>query len=213
MSFTTTAWQAAAPIVQAIEQHPFIAGLADGTLAPDRFRYYMEQDACYLAHYARTLALAASQAPHADGVEFWAGSAVRAITVERELHAQFVADAARVVASPTCVAYTGSLAALATQGCYPALTAGLLPCFRIYQHVGARLAPHATVTHPYRQWIAAYADPAFAAAAGQAGALVDRAVAAGGAAAAARAQAAFLAACRHEWRFWDAAWRRESWLP
>ncbi|TAL75046.1 MAG: thiaminase II [Rhodanobacter sp.] len=211
MSFTATAWQAAAPIVGAIEQHPFIAGLADGTLAMERFRHYMAQDACYLAAYARVLALAASQAPHADEVEFWAGSAVRAISVERELHAQFIADTAGIGVSPTCAAYTGGLAALATQGCYPALVAGLLPCFRIYQHVGERLAPHASATHPYRLWIAAYADPAFATASRRAGELADRAVAAGGPALAARAQAAFLTACRHEWMFWDAAWRLETW--
>ncbi|HET8765066.1 MAG TPA: hypothetical protein VFM52_07575, partial [Rhodanobacter sp.] len=76
----------------------------------------------------------------------------------------------------------------------------------------ALLASRVTATHPYRQWIAAYADPAFAAASQRAGELVDRAVAEEGAAAA-RAQAAYLAACRHEWRFWDAAWRQETWQP
>lgn len=212
MSFTATAWRAAAPIVQAIERHPFITGLAAGTLPMERFCHYMTQDACYLGTYAKALALAASQARHADEVEFWAGSAVRAITVERELHAQFVADTAGVVASPACAAYVDSLAALGTKGCYPALVAGLLPCFRIYQHVGALLASRVTATHPYRQWIAAYADPAFAAASQRAGELVDRAVVEEGAAAV-RAQAAYLAACRHEWCFWDAAWRQETWQP
>ena len=38
--------------------HPFITGLADGTLSDDRFLHYLIQDSLYLREYARVFAMA-----------------------------------------------------------------------------------------------------------------------------------------------------------
>jgi hypothetical protein len=43
MGFTTEAWSAAADVLGAIEKHPFVTGLADGTLSEERFAFYMAQ--------------------------------------------------------------------------------------------------------------------------------------------------------------------------
>lgn len=213
MAFTDEAWRAASDVLAAIEAHPFVTGLSDGTLAKERFEYYMAQDALYLADFARMLALAASQASDSDEVLFWAGGAANAIAVERELHAQFVTDLDAGTKSPTCTAYTSFLAALGSSGSYPALVTGLLPCYWVYEHVGNRLlaASGDLAEHPYRPWIATYGDPAFAEATRQARAVVDRAVQARSAGERDRALEAFLTAARYEWMFWDAAWRMETW--
>jgi hydroxymethylpyrimidine/phosphomethylpyrimidine kinase len=39
--------------------HPFVLGIADGTLPIESFIYYLKQDYLYLQHYARAAALAA----------------------------------------------------------------------------------------------------------------------------------------------------------
>jgi hydroxymethylpyrimidine/phosphomethylpyrimidine kinase len=39
--------------------HPFVRGIADGTLPAESFIYYLKQDYLYLQHYARAAALAA----------------------------------------------------------------------------------------------------------------------------------------------------------
>jgi hydroxymethylpyrimidine/phosphomethylpyrimidine kinase len=39
--------------------HPFVRGIADGTLSKDCFIYYIKQDYLYLVNYARCAALAA----------------------------------------------------------------------------------------------------------------------------------------------------------
>lgn len=39
--------------------HPFVRGMADGTLPKENFIYYIKQDYLYLQHYARSAALAA----------------------------------------------------------------------------------------------------------------------------------------------------------
>jgi thiaminase/transcriptional activator TenA len=213
MTFTTKAWSSVAGLLDAIEAHPFVQGLADGTLEPEKFGYYMTQDALYLADYARMLALASSQAPDADEVLFWARSAANAVAVERELHGRFVRDLGAATKSPTCTGYTSYLAALGSAGSYAALVTGLLPCYWIYEHVGNRLLAAAAdlADHPYGAWISTYGDPAFAQVARSAREIVDRAAADASTADTARALQAFTTSTRYEWMFWDAAWRLETW--
>lgn len=213
MTFTDELWQAAAPVLEAIDKLPFLIALEDGSLPRDHFDYYMAQDSHYLASYGRVLASAAGQADKPDDLLFWAGSATTAVSVERQLHAAHVADFTAVEASPTCTAYTSYLLSLVTSGCYPALVAGLLPCFWIYEDVGRRLKDRIgdLVGHPYADWIDTYGDPGFAAATGQARAIVDRAAEQAGRADRQRMRRTFATAARYEWMFWAAAWRRETW--
>ena len=43
-TFTGELWDAIRPVYAAILEHPFLRGLADGTLPEERFRYYISQD-------------------------------------------------------------------------------------------------------------------------------------------------------------------------
>jgi len=213
MSFSQDAWEAVAPIRKAIDELPFLTGMEDGTLPRDSFVYYMAQDALYLSDYGRVLAAAASQSADAAELLFWARSACTVVTVERELHAAHVADFAAIPRSPTCMAYTSYLFSLAAAGCYPALAAGILPCFWVYEDVGNRLKNRLgdLTGHPYADWISTYGDPEFAAATEQAKQLVDRLAAQADPDTVGRMHQGFATASRYEWMFWDAAWRHEAW--
>ena len=213
MSFSQDAWEAVAPIRKAIGGLPFLTGMEDGTLRRESFDYYMAQDAHYLVDYGRVLAAAASQTSDTGELVFWARSAYTAVTVERELHAAHVADFAAIPRSPTCTAYTSYLFSLAAAGCYPALAAGILPCFWIYEDVGSRLKDRVgdLPGHPYADWISTYGDPEFAAATEQARQIVDRLAGQADPGTVERMHEAFATASRYEWMFWDAAWRQESW--
>ena len=46
---------AAAPIAAACVNHPFVRGLADGSLSEERFLYYLGQNIHYLVNYRRAL--------------------------------------------------------------------------------------------------------------------------------------------------------------
>lgn len=212
-SFTTDAWDRADAIRQAIDDLPFVTGLADGTLSAQRFGYYMAQDAHYLGAYARVLAACAAQSPDAAQLTFWAAGAQRAIAVESALHESHLRGSAPVEASPTCVAYTSYLFSLVGAGSYPALVAGVLPCFWIYQDVGDRLVDTVSGTseHPYADWIATYADPAFAAVTHQVRQLTDALADDAAPATRQRMHETFHTASRFELLFWDAAWRCEQW--
>ena len=213
MSFTDDAWARIEPIRTRIEELPFVVALRDGSLERETFAYYMAQDALYLAEYGRALAAAAAQSTTGDDLVFWAEAARTTIVVERELHASHVADMAAAQPSPTCVAYTSYLLSLAGAGCYPALAAGVLPCFWIYEDVGSRiLAGVADLeAHPYGDWIGAYGDPEFAEQTRAAKSIVDRLAAQADAGTRERMMTAFVRGSQFEWMFWDAAARREEW--
>jgi thiaminase/transcriptional activator TenA len=213
MSFSQDAWESIAPIRKAIDELPFLNGMEDGSLPRAWFIYYMAQDAHYLADYGRVLAAAASQTTHADELIFWARSANMTVIVERELHAAHVADFAAIPKSPTCTAYTSYLFSLAAAGRYPALAAGIVPCFWIYEDVGRRLKERVIdlAGHPYGDWISTYGDQDFAASTEQAKQILDRLGAQADPVMLEGMHEAFATASRYEWMFWDAAWRQETW--
>ena len=51
------------PVWQAQHQHPFIRGIADGSLEPERFTVWLRQDYLYLIDYARLFSIAAARRP------------------------------------------------------------------------------------------------------------------------------------------------------
>jgi thiaminase (transcriptional activator TenA) len=61
--FTNELWRSIQSIYNEILTHPFLQGLTDGTLAEERFRFYVLQDAIYLREYARALSLAGVRSP------------------------------------------------------------------------------------------------------------------------------------------------------
>ena len=207
-------WRSVADWFEAICRHAFVEGLVDGSLPERVFVRYLVDDAHYLDRYARVLSVLASRAPDPAGTELLAASAVGAVAAERELHRAYLSprgldpDTSSVPeASPTCVAYTGSLEAAAHSAPFDVALAAVLPCFRVYAEVGRHvLARRAPGDHPYGAWIDTYAAPEFDAAVGRAEAYLD-AVATDHTG----VLAAYRRSTRFEWMFWDSAWRGATW--
>ena len=63
MSFSQHLRQLAQSIWDAQLTHPFVAALGNGTLSERKFRYYILQDARFLAELARVFSAAALHAP------------------------------------------------------------------------------------------------------------------------------------------------------
>lgn len=218
MSITRELWTAMAPIYATILRHPFVAGLTDGSLPRDCFRFYAVQDALYLREFARALSLAAARAPEDDWIVMFNEHAAGALRVERMLHEGFFkefgltpADVTATPMAPTNVAYTSYLLAVAYGAPYHEALAALLPCYWIYWEVGKTLERATSPDPLYARWIATYASSEF-------GAVVQAVLAATDAMAerlrlperdAMRRHV--LTTTRYEWMFWDMGWRQESW--
>lgn len=157
-------WEHIGSIRHDIDELPFVKALGDGTLDRDQFLWYLAQDSLYLRDYSRGLAAASSLAPAPNEQAFWAQSAQGAIVGERQLHEEWipVKVLADVQPSATTTAYLNHQRAAAARGDYRVLISALLPCFWIYQDVGARLHSLSHPGHPYGSWLDTYADEAFA---------------------------------------------------
>ncbi|WP_292721238.1 TenA family protein [Microbacterium sp. 13-71-7] len=206
-------WSSIAPIRTAIDDLPFLHGLADGTLPEASFRWYLAQDALYLRDYARTLAEAARLAPDSAEQAFWAHSAEQSVIGELQLHASLLspegigAATFRADPAPATVAYLDHLRGTAFDGDYRVLIAALLPCFWIYADVGTRLHAQAggDPAHPFASWLDEYADPRFAEATEEAIRIVTAHAAAADAHTRERMRTAFLRSSEHERAFFAAA--------
>ena len=68
------------------DEHPFVTGMADGSLAVEKFRYYMIQDYLYLFDYARVFALGTAKAADQKTMEIFAGYVHQILHGEMEIH-------------------------------------------------------------------------------------------------------------------------------
>ena len=64
--FTSELRTSIEPIYARTLQHPFLKGLADGSLARSHFQFYLIQDAHYLRAFAQALSVLAAKAPRED---------------------------------------------------------------------------------------------------------------------------------------------------
>jgi thiaminase/transcriptional activator TenA len=163
--------------------HPFVRGLADGTLPEPVFRAYLVQDYLFLIQFARAYALAAYKAPDLDGLRHNA-AAVDAILGEMTLHVRLAADwgeseadLAGAIEAQATVAYTRFVLDAGMQGDLLDLMTVLAPCVVGYGEIGRALAetPGALAAeNPYRGWIEEYAGAGYQEVAADACAELDR---------------------------------------
>jgi thiaminase/transcriptional activator TenA len=211
-------WSEAEPIYAAILEHPFLTGLTAASLPPDRFAYYVAQDAHYLRDYARTLAVLAAKAPTHAAAGMFARHAAGTVDVELELHSTLMpqlgldpAELDQVPVSPTTLSYTSYLLATVYGGSFAEGLAAVLPCYWIYARVGAALLEQGSSDPRYQRWIDTYAGEDFTATVAEVLAFADVIGEGLSADEDRRAGKHFTVTARYEWMFWDAAWRAEQW--
>lgn len=209
----------AGAIWEAQHAHPFVRGIADGTLPDDVFAHFLAQDYVFLIAYARLLALGAARAPDLETMERFAALTQAILGEEMSLHRALCSEVGldagaleATVPGPTTQAYTDFLLRTAALGDVAELAAALLPCMWGYAEIGARLAdgPRPGVGR-YAQWIDTYADLGFQELAAWCRTLVDALGADASPVARERMAFAFRTCSRHELAFWEAAWTQEAW--
>ncbi|ADU52074.1 transcriptional activator, TenA family [Thermaerobacter marianensis DSM 12885] len=206
------------PVWDAIFELPFVREVGDGTLALERFAYFIAQDVLYLDQFARVLARGATLADTPATREMFLRHAANVGRVEERLHEDLaprigldVEAVRRQEPAPVTVAYTDHLLRVAHTGTLGELVAAVLPCYWVYARVGERLARRLPDHDVYRQWILAYASPEFHRSVDEQLALVDRLATLAGADERRLMHQWFLRSLRYEWMFWDQAYRTLRW--
>jgi thiaminase (transcriptional activator TenA) len=214
MRFSDQLRHAAADLWEAQHEHPFVRGIGDGTLDPQRFRVYMRQDYLFLIDYGRLLALACARAPRLELMERFAELTWSTLRTEMDLHRAYAADwgitraeLERERSQPTTRAYADFLLRTAALGDFAELVAALLPCMWGYSELGRRLAQRQPTEERYARWIAMYSGEEFAKLARWCRELCDEVAADAGKDTRKRMREAFIASSYYELEFWDSAWR------
>lgn len=206
--WTAALWAAGGETWRQILDLPFVRALGDGTLDEDLFAFYLDQDALYLRDYSRALATLSARADTAEAQVHWAAGAHEAIAAESQLHEGWLANRARLGGpSPITMGYTNFLRASAAGDDYVVGAAAILPCYWLYEEVGAVLSSQNHADHPYAEWLSMYGGEEFAADVARSLAEVERAFEAASPAQRVRAARAYLSACVYEREFFDQAHR------
>jgi thiaminase/transcriptional activator TenA len=219
MAFTEDLRATADPIWEAINEHPMVRGIGDGTLDEEPFRYWVKQDYVYLIDYGRVFAHGAAMAPSLERIGTFAELLDETINTEMDLHRAYAAefgigeaDLEATEPSPTTRGYTDFLVRVAATGTFGDLVAALLPCMWGFNETGRRLAERGLPDHEgYADWIEMYASEEFTELAAWCRDLMDEIAADASAADRERYERLFVTSSRYEYMFWDAAWRQEAW--
>ncbi|KAG1413180.1 hypothetical protein G6F58_007637 [Rhizopus delemar] len=146
--------------------HPFVRGIADGTLPTESFIYYLKQDYLYLQHYARSAALASYKCRTMEEIAANAAIVVH-IAKESQLHLDYCAKwgvtEEEVLSTPESVynaAYTRFVLDKGASGDLLDLKTAMAPCLIGYGDIGRILYNDPATKREgnlYWSWICQYA--------------------------------------------------------
>lgn len=205
--FSEEVWEKTLGVYQAIQNHPFNQELVKGTLAPDRFAFYSEQDSLYLVEFAKALAILGTKLEDKKDIEQVFRFAKDCLKEEKKKVNEMVKMA------PANFSYTQFLLATAAFKTREELAAALLPCFWIYQRLASEMKSQTSEKNPYFPWISLYSNEKYLDDTQIMIAIVDRLAEKAEAPLKNKMQQAFETAMRMEWLFWESAYQKESWKP
>lgn len=215
MKWSTIAWKNTYPVFDKITAHPFIHELMQGTLPKEKFEFYIQQDAIYLAEFGKVMCGLAGKFQNTDYTHAFLGFASDTVEVEKTLHESFRKQfnvSKQSEPTPTCLLYISYMhSCLHTKPLSEALAA-ILPCFWIYMKVGDYIVAHQTKgQNPYQNWIDTYAGDDFAKAVNIAIAICDALADESTLEQRMEMTNAFVLATKMEWMFWNSAYKLEKW--
>ena len=164
MTISTDLWQSNQDLAQACLEHPFVQGIATGTLDRVKFAYYVGQDAFFLEAFARAYSLAAAKAPDWQGFEVFhalAGGVLEELRLHKGYAAEWSIDLGNVEPAAATRRYTDFLMATAWGSDASLITVAMTPCMRLYAFLGQQLAHSGIPDHQYADWIRTYSHQEF----------------------------------------------------
>ncbi len=213
MKWSDQAWNECASVYEKILELPFLNELMNGTLAQEKFHFYLQQDAIYLAEYGKILAGIAAKLNRKEWREDFLEFSSDTVVVEQALHEHYLKSSAKTIqATPTCALYTGHMYRQLACASIEEALAAILPCFWVYKKVGDYILENQVKNeNPYQPWIDTYGGEDFALAVRKAIAICNEVANETTPALRESMMRAFNLSFKMEWMFWDSAWRLEKW--
>lgn len=212
--------ESAASLWERCDEHPFVKGIADGTLDKKKFRYYMIQDYLYLYDYARVFALGTVKAADSEAMKVCAGYVSQILDGEMDIHRSYMQrlgispeEAESTKPALDNLSYTSYMLRVAYDGSAADVMAAILSCAVSYEYIGrhmVELNPACAEHEFFGEWIRGYASPEYAKANRALEELTDRLISDLSYAQLDRLKEIFINCSRYELAFWDMAWEQRS---
>nr|WP_298410417.1 thiaminase II [uncultured Halomonas sp.] len=152
-------------------EHDFISQLGAGTLEPDAFRHYLQQDYLFLMHFARAYALAVYKSRNMTELRHGFGGLKTILDVELDLHIDYCREwgiseeqLASLPEAKATLAYTRYVLDTGNRGDLLDMHVALAPCLVGYGEIANWLTAQAFTQrddNPYNAWIAMYESAEF----------------------------------------------------
>ncbi|MFC7062357.1 thiaminase II [Halobacillus seohaensis] len=220
MTFSERLYEKLQPIWRKNHSHPFVQGLGDGSLDPDKFRFFMIQDYLYLIEYSKLFALGSFKADDVETMGIFAKLLDSTLNEEMSLHRQYAAkfgiteqELENAKPSPTTLAYTHYMLHVGQNGTLAHLVAAILPCMWSYWEIGKELdeIPGASDHDLYGEWIRMYSSDDFGELAQWCIQLLDDLTEGKPVEELEKLEEIFLNTTRFEYMFWDMAYNKGMW--
>ncbi|WRS28496.1 thiaminase II [Oscillospiraceae bacterium MB08-C2-2] len=217
MQATRRLLDASKEIWEGYHTHPFVQGIANGTLDRETFQYYMVQDYLYLIDYAKVFTIGVAKAQDIGAMRLFASYVSQILDGEMDIHKGYMQrlgislkDAEQTPVALDNLSYTSYMLRVAYEEGPGEIAGVILSCALSYEVIAKEMmkAYPACGDHPfYGEWIHGYADPGYAQANQNLIDLLERLTANYSEAQMRRLEEIFITCSRYEGAFWDMAWK------
>ena len=148
--------------------HPFVMGIADGTLPIEKFKYYIIQDYLYLLDYTKVFAVGIAKAKSPEMIKVFAHYIKQITEGEMDIHRGYMPqlgitekDIAETPAALDNISYTSYMLRIAYEECEAEILAAILACAYSYEVISNKIVERfpQSVKHPvYGEWIKGYSS-------------------------------------------------------
>lgn len=197
-------------------KHPFVRGIADGSLDIQKFRFYLLQDYVYLFDYAKVFAQGVVKSRDPEIMRVFAGYVASILGGEMNIHRGYMtrlgiseAEAERVKPSLNNESYTSYMRAVAAEEGSAEIMAAVLSCALSYEYIAKWIVanyPNAEGHEFYGEWVQGYASESYAEENRKLVSYMERLSEGYTEQQLQRLTDIFVACSRYEGMFWDMAW-------
>ena len=201
---------------EAFHSHPFVSGIANGSLPSEKFVHFMVQDYLYLLEYAKVFSVGMAKTSDLEVMKAFSAYVSSILSGEMDIHRGYMerlgidlADVEKTSLSQDNLSYTSYMLRIAYEAGPAEILAAILPCAVSYEEIARKMVEEdpSCADHPfYGEWIRGYASPFYHEENLELEALLDKVAADAGEAQIQRLIEIGQRCSRYEGAFWDMAW-------
>lgn len=218
MKVTERLYQSIIPLWESYMEHPFVKGIADGTLPVEKFQFYMIQDHLYLMQYAKVFALGVLKSTEEADMRCFARLIEDTLNTENAVHQSYlkrlgISREMIANAQPSIVtdSYTNYMIAISEKGGLGELMTAVLSCSWSYKLIGDWMekCPGAREHEFYSTWVNMYMSEGYRSANDLMIEMVDRFTEGYTEKQIQELEHILYVCSEYEYMFWDMAWNEK----